>query len=81
VIAFLARTGLVTGRMLLGWWRQSIVVAAVVAAAITPTIDPVNMTIVMAPLIVLYFFSVALAFMLYRPREPRDFSKEPFIKE
>ena len=56
-------------------------IVAIVAASITPTIDPVNMTIVMGPLIVLYFFSVGLAYLLYRPREPRDFSKEPFIKD
>ena len=74
VMAFLARIGLVSGRQLLGWWRQSIVVAAIVAAMITPTIDPVNMAVVMGPLIVLYFLSVGLAYLLYKPRTPRDFS-------
>lgn len=81
VLAFLARAGIVSGRQLLAFWRHAIVVIAIVAAIITPTIDPVNMTIVMAPLIVLYFFSVGLAYFLYRPRVPRDFSEEPFIKE
>lgn len=81
VVAFLARTGILSGPKLLGVWRQSVVVVAVMAAAITPTIDPVNMTIVMGPLIVLYFLSVGVAYLLYKPREPRDFSKEPLIKE
>ncbi|RIK52492.1 MAG: twin-arginine translocase subunit TatC [Chloroflexi bacterium] len=81
VVSFMARIGLVSGPALLKIWRQAIVIVAVVAAAITPTIDPVNMTIVMGPLIVLYFFSVGLAYLLYRPREPRDFSKEPFIQD
>ena len=54
VIAFLARAGIVSGQQLLGFWRQAIVIIAIVAAAITPTVDPVNMTLVMAPLIVLY---------------------------
>ncbi|RIK43506.1 MAG: twin-arginine translocase subunit TatC [Chloroflexi bacterium] len=81
VLAFLARAGIVSGQQLLAYWRHAIVVIAIVAAIITPTIDPVNMTIVMAPLIVLYFFSVGLAHLLYRPRVPRDFSEEPFIKE
>jgi len=76
VVAFLARAGLLTGQKLLGFWRHAIVVIAIVAAAITPTVDPVNMTIVMGPLILLYFFSVALAFMLYKPRTPRDFSDD-----
>jgi sec-independent protein translocase protein TatC len=81
VVAFLARAGIVAGKSLLNLWRQAVVIIAIVAAAITPTIDPVNMTIVMGPLILLYFFSVALAFMLYRPRTPRDFSEEPLSKE
>lgn len=81
VIAVLARIGLVSGPALLRVWRQAIVVIAIVAAAITPTVDPVNMTIVMVPLIALFFGSVGLAYMLYQPREPRDFSKEPFMKE
>jgi sec-independent protein translocase protein TatC len=81
VLAFLARAGIVSGPQLLNFWRYAIVIIAIVAAIITPTIDPVNMAIVMAPLIVLYFFSVGLAYILYRPRVPRDFSQEPFIKE
>jgi len=81
VIAILARMGLVSGPALLRVWRQAIVVIAIIAAAITPTVDPVNMSIVMIPLILLFFGSVGLAYMLYRPREVRDFSQEPFIKE
>jgi sec-independent protein translocase protein TatC len=76
VVAFLARAGLVTGQRLLGFWRHSIVIAAIVAAAITPTVDPVNMTIVMGPLIILYFLSVGLAYLLYRPRDPRTFDDD-----
>ncbi|MCB0112490.1 MAG: twin-arginine translocase subunit TatC [Caldilineaceae bacterium] len=74
VIAFLARIGLVTGPSLLSYWRQAMVGISVIAAIITPTVDPVNMAIVMLPLIVLYFLGVGLAYILYRPREPRDFS-------
>jgi sec-independent protein translocase protein TatC len=74
VIAFLARIGLVTGPKLMSYWRQSVVGASIIAAIITPTVDPVNMMIVMVPLIVLYFLGVGLAYILYRPREPRDFS-------
>ena len=81
VVAFLARAGLVSGPALRGFWRQAFVIIAIVAAAITPTVDPVNMTIVMLPLIVLFFGSVGLAYMLYRERAPRDFSEESFIPE
>lgn len=75
-VLFLARIGLITGRQLLGWWRQALVVIAIMAAAITPTPDPVNMTVVMGPLVVLYFLSVGLAYLFYKPRAPRDFSDE-----
>jgi sec-independent protein translocase protein TatC len=79
VMAVMARTGLISGRQLLGYWRQAVILIAVAAAAITPTVDPVNMTLVMGPLILLYLLSVGLAYALYRPREARDFSKEVFI--
>jgi sec-independent protein translocase protein TatC len=79
IVAFLARAGIISGKQLLDFWRQAVVIIAVVAAAITPTVDPVNMGLVMAPLAVLYALSVGLAFALYRERAPRDFSKEDFI--
>lgn len=79
VIAFLARAGIVSGPQLMQYWRHSIVIIAIAAAAITPTVDPVNMTLVMGPLLVLYAASVALAYLVYRPRAPRDFSQEDFI--
>lgn len=61
VIYFLAKIRLITARQLLNAWRYAIVVIAVVAAMITPTVDPFNMALVMAPLIVLYFVSILLA--------------------
>jgi sec-independent protein translocase protein TatC len=81
VVAFLARAGIITGQKLLGLWRHAFVIAAIVAAAITPTVDPVNMTIVMGPLMVLYFISVGLAFLLYRPRTPRTFDDDLVDKQ
>jgi sec-independent protein translocase protein TatC len=81
VVAFLARAGIVTGKRLLGLWRHAIVIVAILAAAITPTVDPVNMTIVMGPLLILYFFSVGLAYVLYRPREARTFDDDLVEKD
>ncbi len=42
-------------------WRYAVVGIAFVAAAITPTVDPVNMALVMGPLIMLYFLGVLMA--------------------
>lgn len=61
VVFFLAKLKIVTARKLLSWWRFAIVAAAVVAALITPTVDPFNMMLVMAPLVFLYFLSIVLA--------------------
>jgi sec-independent protein translocase protein TatC len=38
-----------------------VVAMAVLAAAVTPTVDPVNMGLVMAPLMGLYLISILLA--------------------
>jgi sec-independent protein translocase protein TatC len=61
VMMMLARMKFITAKQLARGWRYAIVVIAVVAAAITPTVDPVNMGLVMGPLIGLYLVSVLLA--------------------
>ncbi len=62
VVFALAKFKIVTPKMLLKQWRIAIVIIAVLAAAITPTVDPVNMAILMVPLFVLYLLSVLFAF-------------------
>jgi sec-independent protein translocase protein TatC len=44
-------------------WRIAVVVIAILAAVITPTIDPINMLLVMVPLLLLYAFSILLSFL------------------
>jgi len=58
VVYALAAAGLVHARQLAAQWRLAVVVIAVIAAAITPTVDPVNMALVMLPMILLYGFSI-----------------------
>ncbi len=67
-IYLLANFGLIKAKSLASQWRIAIVVIAVIAAAITPTVDPINMGLVMAPMIVLYFVSIGLAFIAQRNR-------------
>jgi sec-independent protein translocase protein TatC len=52
--------GMVTARPLIKNWRIAVVGAAIAAAVITPTVDPVNMMLVMGPLMVLYLLSIIL---------------------
>jgi sec-independent protein translocase protein TatC len=63
VIYALSAMGLVEPGLLLKQWRIAVVLIAVLAAAITPTIDPVNMALVMAPMIVLYFLSILFSYI------------------
>ena len=61
VVMFLAKLKFVTAKQLANGWRYAIVGMAVVASAITPTVDPVNMGLVMLPLMALYAISIILA--------------------
>jgi sec-independent protein translocase protein TatC len=72
VIYLLASLGLIKAKTLASQWRLAIVIIAVVAAIITPTVDPVNMGLVMAPMIVLYFFSIGLAYLAQRNRDTKQ---------
>jgi sec-independent protein translocase protein TatC len=61
VIYFLARFGIVTPVTLREHWRVAVVGIAIVAAAVTPSIDPVTMILTMIPLVLLYLLSIGLA--------------------
>ncbi len=61
IVYFVARVGVVTAKTLREQWRFAVVGIAVLAAIITPSIDPVTMMLTMAPLIVLYILSIGLA--------------------
>jgi sec-independent protein translocase protein TatC len=69
IMAFLSRIGIITPQTLSKYRRYAIVFIAVLAAVITPTVDPLNMSLVMAPLIVLYEIGVILSRIMYRKRQ------------
>ncbi len=69
VIYVLSAIGLIKPEILAQQWRLAIVIIAIVAAAITPTIDPVNQGLVMAPMILLYFISIGLSHIAYAGRK------------
>lgn len=56
----LSLMGMVKAETLVKNWRIAIIVSAVAAAIITPTVDPVNMMLVMGPLLALYILSIGL---------------------
>mgnify|MGYP005847775661 FL=1 len=70
VVFVLARLGVLGPGPLIRNWRLAVVLMTIIAALITPTVDPFNMLLVIAPLIVLYLISIGLAVIAY-PRALR----------
>ncbi|HCR70099.1 MAG TPA: twin-arginine translocase subunit TatC [Anaerolineae bacterium] len=69
VIYVLTSMGFVKPQILAEQWRIAIVIIAILAAAITPTVDPVNMGLVMLPMTLLYFISIGLSYIAYAGRK------------
>lgn len=72
VTFFGARLGLISPRLLLKVWRYAIVVIFVVAAVISPTTDIPNLLVFAAPMLLLYFLSVGIAWMFHRKRKTEE---------
>ena len=66
ITTFLARLGIITPKWLSDKRKLAIILAFILAAIITPTFDPVNQTLVAAPLIILYEISIWLAKLVQR---------------
>ena len=68
VIYILTSIGFVKPEILAKQWRLAVVIISIIAAAVTPTVDPVNMSLVMLPMILLYFISIGLSYVAYAGR-------------
>jgi len=66
VTTFLARIGIVKSKWLADKRKIAIIFAFILAAIVTPTIDPINQSLVAVPLIVLYEMSIWLAKLVQR---------------
>jgi sec-independent protein translocase protein TatC len=69
VIYVLTAIGFIKPKILAEQWRLAIVIIAIVAAIITPTVDPFNQGLVMAPMILLYFISIGLSYIAHAGRK------------
>jgi sec-independent protein translocase protein TatC len=69
VMLFLERIGVFTIATYLGHWRISVLVICVIAMVLTPS-DPYSMVLMAAPLVLLYFFGIALCKMMPRRTTP-----------
>jgi sec-independent protein translocase protein TatC len=69
MLVFLQLLGVLSWRTLLGAWRYAIVGTFLVAAAITPSGDPISLLALSVPMIVLYFIAVLIGRVVQRRRE------------
>ena len=65
----LARIGMIGPGLLIRNWRLAVVIMTIIAAVITPTVDPFNMMLVVAPLLVLYAISILMTAIAFRRRQ------------
>lgn len=68
MLVFLQLLGVLTPQMLLGAWRYAIVGTFLVAAAITPSGDPISLLALSVPMIVLYFVAILIGRIVQRRR-------------
>lgn len=66
LLVFLQLVGVLTPQQLLGAWRYAILGIVVAAAVITPSGDPISLTALAAPMLVLYFVAVGIGFIAQR---------------
>ncbi|RPH58670.1 MAG: twin-arginine translocase subunit TatC, partial [Chloroflexi bacterium] len=72
VILALSLVGIVKYQMLIKQWRIAVILIAILSAFITPTVDPVNMALVMGPMIALYFLSIFFSYLVYLANRKKD---------
>ena len=68
VMALLAALGLVKAKFLMKYQRHAFVVCLILAAVITPTGDPINMSILAGPMLLCYEVGVVAAWLIERRR-------------
>ncbi len=66
VTTFLARLGVITPKWLADKRKPAIIFAFILSAILTPTVDPINQSLVAIPLIILYEVSIWLAKLVQR---------------
>jgi sec-independent protein translocase protein TatC len=68
VLFFLARMGMVNAVKLRRYRRYVVVVAFILGAVVTPTMDPINQSIVAVSVVLLYELGILLAWLGARRR-------------
>ncbi|MDE2939195.1 MAG: twin-arginine translocase subunit TatC [Chloroflexota bacterium] len=69
IMYLLGQLGIVSARMFSRFRKYWVVIAFILGAIITPTFDPLNQTLVAAPLLALYEVGILLAWLAGRTRQ------------
>jgi sec-independent protein translocase protein TatC len=69
VTFFGARLGLISPGLLLKVWRFAVIAIFIIAAVLSPTTDVPNLLVFAAPMLILYFLSVIIAWVFHRRRK------------
>jgi len=72
LLVLLNLTGIVTGKRMLGWWRGMVMGVTVFSAFATPTVDPVSMLSLAAPIVALYFLATGFSLLNDRRKRRRE---------
>ena len=80
LVLFLAKLRLVTARFLWRHLKEAILLIFIAAAVLTPSADPWNQTLFAAPMIALYLFSIAIAWMVGARRPTEETPAAPKLR-
>ncbi|HDT11762.1 MAG TPA: twin-arginine translocase subunit TatC [bacterium] len=72
IIFFLARMGIVTSKWMIKNFKYAVLAVYIIAAVITPTPDMINQSIVAVPMLILYAFSILIAFLVGKKKEKKN---------
>lgn len=66
IVFFLARMGVASSRFLIRNFKYAFLLCFVIAAILTPTPDPVTMTVMAGPMLALYILSIGIAWVFQK---------------
>jgi sec-independent protein translocase protein TatC len=69
LLVFLQLVGILTPRSLVRGWRYAVVGTVFIAAAITPSGDPISLATLSVPMVALYFAAAGIGRLLVRRRD------------
>ena len=70
LVFVLARMGVITGRVLLKYFKYAVLAIFIIAAVISPGTDMMSQVMMAAPMLVLYVLSIGIAYVFQRRRLP-----------